>query len=60
MTQTKTKTYTVTETLVESFEIEVPAGLQGDDLDDYIEDERVNRDHKRQFVAVTDVSWEET
>ena len=59
MTQTKTKTYTVTETTVESFEIEVPAGLQGDDLDDYIENERVNNDHKRQFVAVTDVGWEE-
>ncbi|HXJ67908.1 MAG TPA: hypothetical protein VNM39_03320 [Verrucomicrobiae bacterium] len=56
---------TVYEHITECFdcEIEVPDGLEGDALDDWlastVEDIRVNGDHERQFVSVDDTDWEE-
>lgn len=54
---TQTKTYTVVETITESFDVEVPAHLEGDELDEYIENERVNGSHERRFDAVTAADW---
>lgn len=53
----QTKTYTIVETITESFNVEVPAHLEGDELDEYLENERVNGGHERRFDAVTDVDW---
>ena len=53
----KTKTYTIVETIEESFNIEVPADLEGDELGDYIENARTNSDHKRRFDGLVSVAW---
>ena len=52
-----TKTYTIVETITESFDVEVPAHLEGDDLDDYLENERINGNHERRLVTVAAVDW---
>ena len=54
-----TKTYTITETITESFDVAVPAHLEGDELDDYLEEERINGGHDRRLVNVVAVDWQE-
>lgn len=49
---------TVYETLVESFELDVPDNISGDELDEWVKFECSNGDHERSFVAVEDVSWQ--
>lgn len=54
----KTKTYTIVETITESFNVEVPAHLEGDELGEYLENERANGDHERSRVTHDlDVDW---
>lgn len=53
----KTKTYTIVETIEESFNVEVPADLEGDELGEYLENARTNIDHKRRFDGVISVDW---
>lgn len=53
----KTKTYTIVETIEESFDVEVPAHLEGDELEEYLENERANGGHKRRFDGMTNVDW---
>jgi len=58
------KKITVYEHITEAFdcEIEIPDGLEGDTLDDWlnaaVEDIRINGEHNRQFVSVDDTKWE--
>ena len=54
---TQTKTYTIVETITESFDVEVPVHLEGDALDDYLEEERINGGHDRRLVNVVAVDW---
>ena len=54
----QTKTYTIVETITESFNGEVPAHLEGDELDEYLENERVNGDHERsRVIHDLDIDW---
>ena len=53
----KTKRIVVIETVTESFEIDVPADLDGEELDEYVEYERANVNHARRCDGVIAVDW---